>query len=591
MKKIAYLPFRIGSSTSEPVLDKEIDFFKWLGKKLFKDDCEFNNSSKEIRTIPFSLDAIQKDNSQFDITFGRQYERYRESDIFLISIKNPFQKLVRATFFVHLAEAIDGLIKRNNEGPIFIIFLPFLPDENDVFRQTLELHIESSKVVIIDKDGGIIKAENSKYAFPATTFKTKILELSEKNIDLFERKMIRRRGHFHRKRNDGNEYCNRYFFDARLCVDELSDLIKEYVRDSLQKSSATYIIFHCPTSDWLQSPITAVCIDYDLKSVNLYDVMKELNPSAGVESLSIPNGSRCILIVDMIDTARTFSIILELLKVNSIEINDYLAILVTRSTNERERVLSIKRGDDAIEVDYFLKVDQKKSIDGECKLCELEIPFSNETRLAHDLILFPEQSKEDDCLMIPSYDYWEIAIDAGYSPEVDPPSHRKGNPITINYQKVLEKDVTWMASKIKNRLENEGFSSNFVIVSPEGGGSEFFSKMINVVLEKQIITIPHDVINICIDENSDLDTNLELWEEEKSEWYKSLSNIGGLRIIIMEEFNITGKTFEAMERLLKKLTHNVVCFFPFNNLNPDFIPESKIPIFTLYKWKSFDLAN
>lgn len=239
-----------------------------------------------------------------------------------------------------------------------------------------------------------------------------------------------------------------------------------------------------------------------------------------------------------------------------------------------------------IEIDYFLKVEQNR-YGNECPLCNLGIPYSNNNEHLNDLILF---SREDDYVMIPSYDQWESSFEAGISVEVNHPEHRRKIPILIDYQKLLKNDGAWIAFKIKNRLLREGFYANTVIVSPQGGGSENFSKMINLTLKKEVITIPHDVIDACIKKEANLERLQNKWERDNPEWYKSLHR-RPMRVIIMEEFNITGQTFIAIEKIMKQLTHKVVCFFPLNNLNPDFIPYSDVPIFTLYEWKSFEMNN
>lgn len=590
MKKLAILPFRLGCSISELIFKKGIEFYLWLVEELITEKFEIYNGIKEIRTIPISIDKIENDTGAIETKFGIEFGKYEDADLLIIDVKNQYQGIIRGTILIHIAQAISAIINDNtNSNQFFVLLVKEIPPESDTIRQILEPYIKLNKVIIVSENGEIIARNLPTPDFFSEQYRIKLAGSRETPLELFERKMIRRLGHFHRRRSDGTEYCNRYFFDGSLCEKELPGLIQNLFINTESTTPSTFILYHCPMSPWLLDAIITLSINNHQITLDLHSYLSKPD---GINLLKgeIVQDSKCILIVDMVDTGRTIVKLHEFLKDCSVEVISTLTVLSTEPTDRINRIREIKvfDGDSEktkIKINYIMAIEQKRyGVD--CPLCKLRIPYSNDFIPESDLIEF---SKKDDFMMIPSYDQWEICFNAEVKREIFPPPHRKGIPNLIDYPNVLENHGAWIASKIKNRLDNEGLLAGVVIVSPDGGGSQLFTDYINVVLRKQLVRIPHNVIEFCSNDESDLEKGLSEWKFSNPNWYQSLCNSGVFRAVIMEEFNVTGITYKGLKKLLQKLGHTVVCFFPLNNLDPSFSISLEEPLFTLYEWKSYDV--
>jgi hypoxanthine phosphoribosyltransferase len=253
-----------------------------------------------------------------------------------------------------------------------------------------------------------------------------------------------------------------------------------------------------------------------------------------------------------------------------------LTVLTTQATDQSNRTREEKVGSQTYSVSYFLEVKQTQYPLGECPLCRLSLPFSRE---AND---------DTEPFMLTTYDMWSMAAEVGFKTEEDVPAYRKGLTSVPNYPEMIEKNGAWLASKIRARLRArpEGFPADAIIVCPDERGSRVLTEYLKLVLGVSVIRIPRNVINQFAGSSDSITQDIESYKAQRPAWYSELQASTRADIVVMDEFNASGKSLRGINKLLLALGKSVKCYFPLNDLNPNWSQQCGVPTYTLYQWQA-----
>ena len=501
------------------------------------------------------------------------------AEVFVIEVTNPRHKIVRAVALFHLAQGIASALAGNSQQqqatkPRFVVLLPALPPETDDFVRLLDSHLRDGSVTIVSEDGEILPATRPMQCYSAEQFRLKLIAARGSPLDLLKNKMIRRLGHFRHRR--GRDSCCRYFYDGRLCEPEVSQLVGDFIDANCDPGAFPLVLYHSPMSPWLEKAVLSICVARNMSSINLNGKTQE-----EIQAISLPQGHNPFLIVDLIDTGHTVAELFRSLRKGSSQLNPHIVSVLANNPLDRQSCIRELDVDGATyQASYFMEAEQQVFPSDNCPMCKLGVPESN-------------WRHERDYCSISSYDFWEMAREAGVKDEEDVPKHRRlanaMNPV-INYPEIVKRHGAWLASKIRDRLEAEGMPLDSIVVCPDEKGSRVFTDYLRLVLGVAVIRIPREVIDDFV-MPLDGPRKFEQWKNAAPQWYRSLNSSTRDEVIVMDEFNASGNTLLGVRNLLLQFGKGVLCYFTLNDLNPCSSTERHLRLFSLYEWQAYTPAG
>jgi len=424
---------------------------------------------------------------------------------------------------------------------------------------------------LISDDGRTLPPKKWPHTITPEQYRLRLVSARGKPSELLRRKMIRRLGHFRRNNGGRHDHCVRFFYDGSLCEEEIADLFLSYLDSNYDKPLRPQILFHGPWSPWLERAVIAVGTQCNLQPINLAETGFKKIPRQRIMRGTPPP----LIILDMVDTGETVTKILNLLnKVKLKQRPKVLTVLTTRPTDRNNRIREIEFAHKRFPISYLLDVKQVQYDLGKCPMCKLHLPFSSEA------------SSTSEPFMLSSYDMWGMAFEAGIKEEEDVPKHRQALPLVPKYPEIIENNGAWLASKIRERLHSrpEGFPADAIVVCPDERGSRFLTDYLRLVLGISTIRIPRNVIDACAKGRESVEANIGNWTSEP--WYIELDSSTKAEIIVMDEFNVSGGTLTGIRHLLTYFDITVKCYFPLNDLNPNWSRQCGIVTYTLYRWQA-----
>jgi hypothetical protein len=157
-----------------------------------------------------------------------------------------------------------------------------------------------------------------------------------------------------------------------------------------------------------------------------------------------------------------------------------------------------------------------------------------------------------------------------------------------SFLKMVENNGALFASKLRDRLEATpaGFPSDPVVICPDEEGSIAFTSYLRFVLGVTVIRIPRPVIYQCAEADADLPEIEKRWENQKPKWYLTMISLTVADIIVMDEFNFSGKTQRGLSRLARHFGRDV-SYFSLADFNPEDSRKLGGPAYCLYDFQLF----
>jgi hypothetical protein len=537
-----------------------------------------NNTTIPISTFQFQSDSysyILKDKfNEWIITAGLINEEGKlVKNSFYISIditKNVSDKLCIQLFY-YLSKILKLLQHDNNI--IFFIFMDILPSDNDVLLDSIKAEVDKELIFLINANDGEFLPQKKNVEYDKVRFKKKYKLLLPDNKYLLKQKLIRRLGHF--KIRGKEHFCYRFFYDGSFCIEEVKNLLFEYIENSSDSDKFELIVYSAKYSPWLK------------ESIDLLPEIKTIAFESIDQCVGNYQSGKLLFITDLVCSGDSIKEMITTLlnKLPNLE-NDKIDILSILNSakpeenNENKRKMTINNYD--FQIKYFVDVNVDiKTIEDNCEMCKLGLSFDN--------------IGSDNIQKLNSYNFWYLSDESKYEEEKygrQADKLMKRVPIMRDW---FNDNSAYIVYKYINLLEtikiNAKFGSIFIypkekVTEDEPTPSNKLAESFKIFFNAKEIGIPREII----DKYKNAYESIKDIDDIQEDWIKTLKEQSpDKNYIIIDEFHKEGGTFESMLKILKQLNRYPKCFFPVINFNPQKNEEYKrnyedLQILSLYEF-------
>jgi hypothetical protein len=144
---------------------------------------------------------------------------------------------------------------------------------------------------------------------------------------------------------------------------------------------------------------------------------------------------------------------------------------------------------------------------------------------------------------------------------------------------------SWIAFKLERLLDSQNLlNPDIVIVSP----AELFPRSFSMYLKDIInidafIQIPKDQINRFTADDSSKKDLVNLIDSEKPVWASELRSSSQTKVVVLDEFHVSGGTIRGFEKVLNALDKNILCYIPVVDFNPKLSSTYQVKTLSLYE--------
>lgn len=568
MSNVDILAFQLGQAASEPISREYQDFYLWVTRKILNLPHSLK-ATGSLRTTPISNEIIHKTPfSIYQILHERLNGLSASVSKLIIDLNNPPRQITRGALFFHFAFALRAWYdERASDAPSIntILLVPDLPPDEDDIRKQFEPLLNSGQLVIIS-ESGVALPHKSDLDFDR--FKFKQMEARGEPSELIQKKLIKRYGHFNRG-PEGAQYCVPIFYDGRFCESETKPLFNDYIAQKLPDSISSpqpIIAYHGPLSPWVENAAIAVATERGLRSFNIGEPTE-------IEALYAIKPELIFLFLDMVDTGHTARALLtKLIEANPTVVVNSLAMMTTELDNKQEKTREITVREKPFSIQCVLKVEQEK-IHNNCGMCKLHIPINNE-------FLTPDPSES---LRISPFQMWSIGQKLGTEPEKDVPTYRTGLERVPRFSNFIRQNGAWIVDKFRQFADDRwAWVHDPLILYPDENGAAVLAEHIKLMLGWSAMQIPRRLINKFSDpDHCDLFAASDEAKAERT--LIELKNTGQTDIVLLDVFNVSGKTLEGLYNLVVNVTYRkpIGCLL-FMDFNPETIKPLQCDILSLY---------
>lgn len=575
MPTVSVLPLRLYRVTSELVAENERNFYYTVANQLFP--TSEAPLTILVPTITTPLDHMRCSSSEEVCgALSHGYEKSTSKvDCLVIDLTNPPYRLLPDHHI--LGGLLDFLGKEflghQGEAIPVVLLMPIILAETDIAMRALKPLLEDGRINLIADDGSVKGAWNALQSVVRHDYTEALRKIRQDTKSQLSRKMIRHPGHFIRRKPDGtHDHCLPFFFDGRFCQKELIELIEQHAFGLKNQDGLPTVLYHCPESRWLYDAVMSVCLSNRMGSI---DADQFIN--APTEKIIVP--MNCVLVVPLIDTRKTLKkLLLAIQHFNPAARISILSIIVTdRAHSESSDVRIDVRGTEYA-VNYLLRANRPPMALGNCPACNVKLRGT-------------ETGADDPYLKLTSYNLWTMFLEAGTKPEDDVPETRSSIGLVPDLLSVLRKNSPYLALKVNTMLRANGrLPADPIILHPNEKGALALAASLSSLYSYTSIAVPREVLrSLSIDRNGgmadwrssiqhDATQNGARWVTE----LVSLEQRGGIRVILMDEFNKSGGTRAQLEKVSRAFGIDVWCYFCFVDFQPATGGRSTYPYMSLY---------
>lgn len=550
MRTVQVIRYTFGACSSEPISDKTREFYAWIASVLSREECQVVPISDlqtvaSIATIDGAnvMQAIQK---QIEEHIGDNWDEACSYAIFDIA-RATADYTIRSEWEMGIAHAVARFVGASlleGKEPLCIVLLRSCPPEKDVVWGGLTPYLESKNAVIVDDLGRVRGHSNLAALIDRDEYRTQLLRARATAIDIVDLKMIKRLGHFWVDEGDCS-YCARHYFDGSECKEEIGELVVGYVEDQYPEGNRPRIVYMDDESGWLRDVVIALegkGFDSPIEADDLLNNAVSCLDQSGVPPL---------LVVPVVDTGNTLGSVLTQWKASGLQRPKILAVISTRKSTERHGCWSIESDGDKHEINYLLHKNRQRYVD-DCPMCRLEIPQQT-------------TGLQDHYQMLTSYDFWEMAgtLDCNQEESAETPPHRaaalRGVP---PIRQIVHDNGPWLAKKaiclLESKLENCTLKG-IPIVHLQEGGARSLPLYLRALVGATLIELPNWVRDQLSGGAAGLETVVEELRVKHPACARQLESVNpGHRVLLFEEFSVTGGTRADLTKLLHHLGRHVL---------------------------------
>ncbi len=443
-----------------------------------------------------------------------------------------------------VANQITEALSRG-EHPLWIILKRARPTENDIIWNPLLSFFHAKNALIIDDEGLIRGHSKFDALINRDEYRAQLLRARNTPIDLLELKLIRRLGHVRVVNRGQQAYCARHFFDGSECKEEIEQLIREYIAQYYPGQNKPIILYTDSNSHWLRDVVLTLqdCAFTSPMSVDDFLTNYQDSPRA----IEVPP----LLIMPVIDTARTLGSILQDWTAAGLPKPKILAVISTHGNQQRKDFWRPKFNGEEYDV-YYLLCRKRKRYANPCPMCRLEIPHQ-------------ASGLADQYLSLTSYDFWDMV---GSTPclseqHTEKPIHRATALRAVPpIREIVHENGPWLAKKAVTLLENRIDKcrlKGIPIIHLQESGARPLPLYLRELLGATLIELPNWVRNELSNPRTKEDDVLMRLRQENPVCAQQLDSVNPDQpVLVLEEFSVTGGTRDAIIRLLDHIGRTVL---------------------------------
>lgn len=572
MATVSILPLRLYRVAVEPVSELEREFYLVIAKLLFPGNT--SDPILPLHTIPIDHRACTR-SEEVSAAISRRYARIDQGvECLVVDLTNPPYRLLPDH------HVIGGLLAYLNAyngdefaGFSVVVLMPVILADTDMTMRALKPYLCSGRIGLISDDGSVSGAWAPLGNFDGDAYAAALKAIRRSPTWLLRKKMIRRPGHFKRKRRNGShDHCLPYFFDGRFCQKELFDLISHHVSVARTGGRLPTVLYHCPESKWLYDAVISVCQLHDLSALDADALLDRSRERIAVLDTSL-------LVVPLVDTMGTLRELLSAMLADNPACHvDILAIISTqRQSDIRENSTFEIRGHQ-FPITYLMHADRPRLDPECCPACRVKMAEHS-------------PGQPDRYLQLTAHAMWSMFLDSGVKDEQDVPVTRESIGPVPDLLKLVVENSPYLSLKIDTLLRScsGGLPVNPVIIYPDQDGARAIADSLSSLYDYTFIAIPRQILDALQNEKDASDECLTALDPsglgKDSRWFVELSSLRGgndIQVILLDEFNRSGETRRRLERLARNFHLQVWCYFCLIDFSPSSHQHAGIPCLSLY---------
>jgi hypothetical protein len=529
--QLGILAFRIGDATASILPERYLQFYERLG-------CLFTGSPvctivgrERITTSPIPQAEVKEDNLIYELAISGISAIAPGVTLLIADLANPPRDhFPNFNLIQSLSSALSNSWWSANSDRRAVVLLPRPLSTKDRVYELVRSNIDAGRLILIDNEGDV-HGKLPVGLLNRAEYQSALKVVQDDALTLLKQKMIRRVGYFrHRSGVDG--YATKYFYDGRLCENEIVRLLQaEHAQSPVEQ-----ILVHAPVSSWLNSAAEAIGYHLDIEVIDLSD--KETALAQGQLQLH----KKPLVLSPLIDSGRTIARLHSALLGAKPDCEPkYLAILSTKRERDGRRL--VEGTEPEVFVKYFLPVTQVYYSSARSPQCMAEHQGSQ-----FDIDAEP--------VKLTSYVFWDMVDEKGFKEEDDVPKHwRSSLGLVPRFPEVMQANGPLLAYKIDQLLRRApgGLPVDPVLICPEEKGAIEVTDCVKSMFDYDVVRVPREVIdNRILNASPDEIRSFVSEHHNDAEWLLALRTAGrgdATRGILIDEFAATGGTFERLERL------------------------------------------
>ncbi len=552
---------KLGVPVPEVITREVHEVHRWLARELLGTRAKINFTDRRD-TLYLTFEQIRDEPHVLVDILTAQLDD-APPDVLLIDLSaNPYDFL-REPLLLHLAEFA---LKVAAGGCVVGILLPaFPPDGVSLFWSRLAMGEFVGTIVVLANTGDprILGVTPRRLA---SGFDRRWRNRREQMRDSARNRMrahiYRRLGHFHVAAPNG-DHCGRYFYDASLAVDELGILAEERVREFTKEGERHEIalVAHSAASPWLVRVVALVAQRLGMRMVDVTEMSRR-------HIRTQLQGRRGLLFTDFVNTGNTVRTIAQQLTAQGVALeSDAISALGVFQSRHYESL--------GLHMHCIQHVSSPHEPSEVCVQCQLGYPHTSTD---------PERGEP---LRIRAYDMWDVVLRGEWLPETYGPASRELLAQIPDLKKAFAEFGDWLAYKLDHALSFYGIDSEVVVAAPDEPAVLQLIQRLRTRYEERLVAVglPREALDAAADPSTDVRELLASFNPEPV-WARQLRHAAkrDVRIVLIDEFNESGRTAGAMARLVEALEARCAIYVPILNRNPGVVIDGVPTTVPLYEF-------
>ncbi|HEU4461802.1 MAG TPA: hypothetical protein VFR75_04335 [Solirubrobacterales bacterium] len=478
--------------------------------------------------------------------------------------------------FTTIADGLAQLISESELGDSHpLVIVAELGDEQDIqFRRFHDLS-KSGQLSIVDQKGSLW---SSRFPAPDVRLAAAQFERSLEEVEMdLKAKMIRRYGVFPRLNRHGEiDGHTRHFFDGTYCHKELRVLFRHCIEEALEGDGPAVVVQGGSPGHWLGAPLSQAVSDFCADTGA--DV--RLLPSEDLEQDD--SGARmrkAVAVVPVLDRGQSLAGLAEAVKAWAPAAT--LSGLAVIGTGVKDK-LKLEDGS-SIGIRSLMQTHQQTVI------VDMLAPDASYYTAGVD--------GTERFLPFTSGEFWELASEAGFIPERDPPQDRRQLRRVPDLLAFTNNNAAWVANKIEIAIklftEREATDVSIAMVADETAAS-----CLSDVLAATVGNTPLGIPRQALIEWRETRRRRELlthWREEAPLWLIELDHAASRKVVVLDEFSFSGNTLSDLTSLLTRVNFEVLLVLAIASFSREGLSNalSDYPHFAFYEteWRGREVAG